>query len=162
MFYFFNVTATSELYTYLHTLSLHDALPIFRLGRGRWCALVLALEGRAVQVRGEWEGVIEQKLCSSPFGYPHARSHRSPGRGRPRSRTCARLYPCRCATTRRPGLWHRCRQHRAPSRTRKPGHAARPRDHGRSWRREPETYASQTLIAAWMAARGIPYVTVRY
>src|SRR3546814_11040668 len=72
------------------------------LGRERWCALVLALEGRAVQVRGEWEGVIEQKLCSSPFGYPHARSHRSPGRGRPRSRTCARLYPCRCATTRRP------------------------------------------------------------
>src|SRR3546814_4513819 len=29
MFYFFcNDTATTEIYTYLHTLSLHDALPI--------------------------------------------------------------------------------------------------------------------------------------
>src|SRR3546814_12498037 len=27
-FFFFNVTATTEIYTYLHTLSLHDALPI--------------------------------------------------------------------------------------------------------------------------------------
>src|SRR3546814_5351943 len=28
MVFFFNVTATTEIYTYLHTLSLHDALPI--------------------------------------------------------------------------------------------------------------------------------------
>src|SRR3546814_18529496 len=28
--FFFNDTATTEIYTYLHTLSLHDALPIFR------------------------------------------------------------------------------------------------------------------------------------
>src|SRR3546814_20449206 len=27
-FFFFNEPATTELYTYLHTLSLHDALPI--------------------------------------------------------------------------------------------------------------------------------------
>src|SRR3546814_19129373 len=27
-FFFFNVTATTEIYTYLHTLSQHDALPI--------------------------------------------------------------------------------------------------------------------------------------
>src|SRR3546814_14991749 len=27
-FFFFNDTATTEIYTYLHTLSLHDALPI--------------------------------------------------------------------------------------------------------------------------------------
>src|SRR3546814_11678236 len=26
--FFFNVTATTEIYTYCHTLSLHDALPI--------------------------------------------------------------------------------------------------------------------------------------
>src|SRR3546814_7668175 len=26
--FFFNYTATTEIYTYLHTLSLHDALPI--------------------------------------------------------------------------------------------------------------------------------------
>src|SRR3546814_3415823 len=29
MFFFFNDTATTEIYTYLHTLSLHDALPIY-------------------------------------------------------------------------------------------------------------------------------------
>src|SRR3546814_18875676 len=29
IFFFFNDTATTEIYTYLHTLSLHDALPIF-------------------------------------------------------------------------------------------------------------------------------------
>src|SRR3546814_13168541 len=28
LFYFFNDTATTEIYTYGHTLSLHDALPI--------------------------------------------------------------------------------------------------------------------------------------
>src|SRR3546814_11335666 len=28
--FFFNDTATTEIYTYLHTLSLHDALPILR------------------------------------------------------------------------------------------------------------------------------------
>src|SRR3546814_13020632 len=31
LFFFFNDTATTEIYTYLHTLSLHDALPIFVL-----------------------------------------------------------------------------------------------------------------------------------
>src|SRR3546814_11379458 len=30
--FFFNDTATTEIYTYCHTLSLHDALPI-------WCSL---------------------------------------------------------------------------------------------------------------------------
>src|SRR6059058_4737369 len=29
-FFFFNGTPTTEIYTSLHTLSLHDALPIFR------------------------------------------------------------------------------------------------------------------------------------
>src|SRR3546814_14338619 len=29
---FFNDTATTAIYTYLHTLSLHDALPIFARG----------------------------------------------------------------------------------------------------------------------------------
>src|SRR3546814_17229247 len=30
VFFCFNVTATTEIYTYCHTLSLHDALPISR------------------------------------------------------------------------------------------------------------------------------------
>src|SRR3546814_9547259 len=29
MSFFFNYTATTEIYTYLHTIALHDALPIF-------------------------------------------------------------------------------------------------------------------------------------
>src|SRR3546814_17222604 len=29
IFFFFNDTSTTEIYTYLHTLSLHDALPIY-------------------------------------------------------------------------------------------------------------------------------------
>src|SRR3546814_19350130 len=29
LFFFFNDTATTEIYTYCHTLSLHDALPIY-------------------------------------------------------------------------------------------------------------------------------------
>src|SRR3546814_18641491 len=32
--YFFNDTATTEIYTYWHTLSLHDALPISALTLG--------------------------------------------------------------------------------------------------------------------------------
>src|SRR3546814_6251343 len=32
-FFFFNDTSTPQIYTYLHTLSLHDSLPIFK-GRG--------------------------------------------------------------------------------------------------------------------------------
>src|SRR3546814_13388855 len=35
MFFFFNDTATTEIYTYGHTLSLHDALPICRPGTGQ-------------------------------------------------------------------------------------------------------------------------------
>src|SRR3546814_17482419 len=31
VFVFFNDTATTEIYTYLHTLSLHDALPIYAI-----------------------------------------------------------------------------------------------------------------------------------
>src|SRR3546814_17174768 len=31
IFVFFNDTTTTEIYTYRHTLSLHDALPIYRI-----------------------------------------------------------------------------------------------------------------------------------
>src|SRR3546814_13160404 len=38
MFFFFNDPATTKIYTYLHTLSLHDALPIlvFAAGIAPW------------------------------------------------------------------------------------------------------------------------------
>src|SRR3546814_14236548 len=35
-FFFFNDTATTEIYTYLHTLSLHDALPIYANPPNTW------------------------------------------------------------------------------------------------------------------------------
>src|SRR3546814_3150284 len=36
IFFFFNETSTTEFYTYWHTLSLHDALPICSRA-ARWC-----------------------------------------------------------------------------------------------------------------------------
>src|SRR3546814_18611160 len=35
LFFFLNETATTEIYTYGHTLSLHDALPIYQMRRER-------------------------------------------------------------------------------------------------------------------------------
>src|SRR3546814_9922964 len=44
-FFFFNDTATTEIYTYWHTLSLHDALPIlFRAALARPHAVALGEE----------------------------------------------------------------------------------------------------------------------
>src|SRR6056297_2777371 len=42
-FFFFNETATTEIYTYWHTLSLHDALPISVLGVVQFLDLVAYL-----------------------------------------------------------------------------------------------------------------------
>src|SRR3546814_15141839 len=43
--FFFNDTATTEIYTYSHTLSLHDALPIYSA-----CEQLLRLEAAAATV----------------------------------------------------------------------------------------------------------------
>src|SRR3546814_14040057 len=45
-FFFFNDTATTEIYTYCHTLSLHDALPIFTAFGGLPFTLFNAQEDR--------------------------------------------------------------------------------------------------------------------
>src|SRR3546814_4647520 len=45
MYFFFNDTATPEIYTYCHTLSLHDALPISIRLRG------LLMSGRPCSLR---------------------------------------------------------------------------------------------------------------
>src|SRR3546814_11834364 len=39
-FFFFNDTATTEIYTYWHTLSLHDALPIYTFDGKFWGAVL--------------------------------------------------------------------------------------------------------------------------
>src|SRR3546814_15789840 len=45
MCFFFNDTATTEIYTYSHTLSLHDALPICRTGCNQEKSIGLAHKG---------------------------------------------------------------------------------------------------------------------
>src|SRR3546814_14861208 len=52
VFFFFNDTATTEIYTYLHTLSLHDALPIFRNMFGTAKGQVLEQVGEAALLFG--------------------------------------------------------------------------------------------------------------
>src|SRR3546814_4293312 len=47
-YFFFNDTATTEIYTYLHTLSLHDALPILRCNK---CRAGLIVPGQAFHFR---------------------------------------------------------------------------------------------------------------
>src|SRR3546814_11672358 len=44
-FFFFNESATTEIYTYCHTLSLHDALPISRAAVAAFALRALAFGG---------------------------------------------------------------------------------------------------------------------
>src|SRR3546814_12572949 len=69
-FFFFNDPATTEIYTYGHTLSLHDALPIYRVRRGAGPSVA----GRPLQ----------RRLCAVA-----ARDRRCRGPGRRRDRRCA-------------------------------------------------------------------------
>src|SRR3546814_14250335 len=46
--FFFNDTATTQSSTYCHTLSLHDALPIFAQHHGQRGHLIVAKAGRSV------------------------------------------------------------------------------------------------------------------
>src|SRR3546814_2838284 len=84
MFCFFNDTATTENYTYLHTLSLHDALPISGILRSLDYAASTAILNRsadqpqtlqtmALQVE-EW-----QRLAAEAFlkGYNRSEEHTS-------------------------------------------------------------------------------------
>src|SRR3712207_8936374 len=65
MFFFFNDTATTEIYT----LSLHDALPIYELGGSD--------EGKGIDQDGRWR---RQKLDQPTGGAERARlSHRHCG-----------------------------------------------------------------------------------
>src|SRR3546814_11021542 len=59
LFFFFNDTATTEIYTYCHTLSLHDALPI-------WIAqhIAAAPYGLDIIVAATGEGKLLAKLAN--------------------------------------------------------------------------------------------------
>src|SRR3546814_15144947 len=73
LFFFFNDTATTEIYTYCHTLSLHDALPISRID-----FLKIDVEGfDFFVIKGiDWDGVTPDVILwefedakTLPLGY---------------------------------------------------------------------------------------------
>src|SRR3546814_18823623 len=62
--FFFNDTATTEIYTYLHTLSLHDALPIYpdqAGGAGRIAEQCAATAGAAVDADRAADRIAERQ-----------------------------------------------------------------------------------------------------
>src|SRR3546814_20491978 len=81
VFVFFNDTATTEIYTYGHTLSLHDALPICRKRRIRACPLP------------HWS-----RTASSSRGRPLPTSGGATGRG------CAPMAASRWTATKAPSI----------------------------------------------------------
>src|SRR3546814_20827436 len=54
--FFFNDTATTEIYTYGHTLSLHDALPIW-FGRFTHCTAMR----KGAERRASWSSDIDSR-----------------------------------------------------------------------------------------------------
>src|SRR3546814_11360087 len=69
LFFFFNDTATTEIYTYGHTLSLHDALPIYFVQEcsQRWGVLVTWTEFRAAAPFFEEVGYQGASRNGEPF-----------------------------------------------------------------------------------------------
>src|SRR3546814_15015128 len=90
MFFFFNEPATTEIYTYCHTLSQHDALPIFypsyglrgrppihrRMGRAKG-------ETQRFARRGPGRGMMGCAALYPSYGLPLGKSQKkAPGRTR--------------------------------------------------------------------------------
>src|SRR3546814_20250079 len=74
-FFFFNDTATTEIYTYGHTLSLHDALPI--LGERAGAASAITPELRALAVsRYTPKTMVHPPAALAPDGRFVGREHR--------------------------------------------------------------------------------------
>src|SRR3546814_4271623 len=75
MFFFFNDTSTTDIYTYLHPLSLHDALPISQLVDVQLAVLDDAAWDRAGSRRAA--KLLQPCIQSSPaLGQPFAGSQR--------------------------------------------------------------------------------------
>src|SRR3546814_15901315 len=79
--FFFNDTATTEIYTYRHTLSLHDALPIslFRMLSATWrgtlgqkqLAGVHFQQGDEIRIEGDRSNVIlDGEIFQAKNGMP--------------------------------------------------------------------------------------------
>src|SRR3546814_17070192 len=70
---FFNDTATTEIYTYLHTLSLHDALPIYI--RNALIQNFTENRGKLFQAKGDVDYDLDGFLSNVAAGVRYA--HRS-------------------------------------------------------------------------------------
>src|SRR3546814_1693090 len=70
---FFNDTATTEIYTYLHTLSLHDALPIYI--RNALIQNFTENRGKLFQAKGDVDYDLDGFLSNIAAGVRYA--HRS-------------------------------------------------------------------------------------
>src|SRR3546814_18626608 len=57
----FNDTATTESYTYVHTLPLPDALPIYGTGRIQRCQRILEEHRQPVAAQGALGGLVERQ-----------------------------------------------------------------------------------------------------
>src|SRR3546814_10173993 len=82
-FVFFNVTATTEIYTYLHTLPLHDALPISpsRTDPGLMPKVATRVDADAVLAAQMVAAMIDQSqqasLCEDSQGDRRSEEHTS-------------------------------------------------------------------------------------
>src|SRR6188474_3680926 len=107
-FFFFNDTATTEIYTSLHTLSLHDALPIYlagpvrgALGRRRSLDPARAAGGRALRGsraphrRDDGGAGGELRRAAGPRHQPRQAGEDRGGRQRVRPRDRAGRHPAR-------------------------------------------------------------------
>src|SRR3546814_9359043 len=63
--FFFNDTATTEIYTYLHTLSLHDALPIFGSSLPKYFVAAFSLSTSECGSSSAWAGSPRTKGTGS-------------------------------------------------------------------------------------------------
>src|SRR3546814_3524724 len=115
--FFFHDTATTEIYTYGHTLSLHDALPIWR-GHATRTAARSAAAAPPPRLR-------EPAADPTPAAAP-SRGRRQPAAVRPGRRPPSCLF-ARCALirlTNTPASWGRRYDRRAfTARAGEPAHA---------------------------------------
>src|SRR3546814_3388574 len=115
-YFFFNATATTEIYTYWHALSLHDALPIFgpffaRVGEvGYQPVVIAAVDDRRVivvrqqpQLRSEEHTSELQSLMRTSYAVFCLKKKESIQN---KSRHCASRPLCPCL--------HRCHQQTYP------------------------------------------------
>src|SRR3546814_12030857 len=80
---FFKHTATTEIYTYRHTLSLHDALPIcldraLDVGRGAAYELAIRVSGESfLCAPGPWSGLLSEAVTAVVGRAPRSEEHTS-------------------------------------------------------------------------------------